>query len=42
MVAPMTRSRALGGMPNELMRRYYQEHAPAGLIVTEGIAARSQ
>jgi len=37
-MAPMTRSRALGGVPNELMARYYAQRASAGLIVTEGIA----
>jgi N-ethylmaleimide reductase len=37
-MAPMTRSRAIGGVPNELMRDYYAQRASAGLIVTEGIA----
>jgi N-ethylmaleimide reductase len=37
-MAPMTRSRAVGGMPNELMRTYYTQRASAGLIVTEGVA----
>jgi N-ethylmaleimide reductase len=37
-MAPMTRSRALGGIANELMARYYAQRASAGLIVTEGIA----
>jgi N-ethylmaleimide reductase len=37
-MAPMTRSRALGGVPNELMRDYYVQRAEAGLIVTEGTA----
>lgn len=35
-MAPMTRSRALGGIPNELMVTYYRQRAGAGLIVTEG------
>lgn len=35
-MAPMTRSRALGNIPNELMARYYAQRAGAGLIVTEG------
>ncbi|PKM09413.1 MAG: alkene reductase, partial [Gammaproteobacteria bacterium HGW-Gammaproteobacteria-7] len=35
-VAPMTRSRALGNVPNELMAKYYGLRAEAGLIVTEG------
>lgn len=37
-MAPMTRSRAIGGLPNELMRDYYADRASAGLIVTEGVA----
>lgn len=37
-MAPMTRSRALHGVPNALMRNYYTQRATAGLIVTEGIA----
>ena len=35
-MSPMTRSRALGSIPNELMARYYAQRAEAGLIVTEG------
>ena len=35
-MAPMTRNRAIGNIPNELMVQYYQERAAAGLIVTEG------
>lgn len=35
-MSPMTRSRALGNVPNELMARYYAQRAEAGLIVTEG------
>ncbi|MCB9734250.1 MAG: alkene reductase [Deltaproteobacteria bacterium] len=35
-MAPMTRSRALGGVPNALMAEYYAQRAGAGLIVTEG------
>ncbi len=35
-MAPMTRSRALGNVPNELMATYYAQRAEAGLIVTEG------
>ena len=35
-MAPMTRSRALGNVPNELMVEYYRQRASAGLIVTEG------
>jgi N-ethylmaleimide reductase len=35
-MAPMTRSRATGNLPNELMATYYRQRASAGLIVTEG------
>ena len=35
-MAPMTRSRAPGGVPNEMMATYYGQRANAGLIVTEG------
>ncbi len=35
-MAPMTRSRAIGGVPNALMATYYAQRASAGLIVTEG------
>lgn len=37
-MAPMTRSRAIGNVANDLMATYYQQRAGAGLIVTEGIA----
>ena len=37
-MAPMTRSRAIGNVPNQLMRDYYAQRASAGLIVTEGTA----
>jgi N-ethylmaleimide reductase len=37
-MAPMTRSRALGNVPNDLMAEYYQQRSSAGLIVTEGTA----
>jgi len=37
-MAPMTRSRATGNIPNELMAEYYGQRADAGLIITEGIA----
>ncbi len=37
-MAPMTRSRAIGGVPNDLMATYYAQRASAGLIVTEGVA----
>jgi N-ethylmaleimide reductase len=35
-MAPMTRNRATGNIPNELMAQYYAQRATAGLIVTEG------
>lgn len=35
-MAPMTRSRAIGNIPNDLMAEYYGQRAGAGLIVTEG------
>jgi N-ethylmaleimide reductase len=35
-MAPLTRNRAPGGVPNALMARYYAQRATAGLIVTEG------
>jgi N-ethylmaleimide reductase len=34
----MTRSRAIGGAPNALLRDYYTQRASAGLIITEGTA----
>jgi N-ethylmaleimide reductase len=37
-MAPMTRSRAVGNVPNDLMTRYYAERATAGLLITEGVA----
>ena len=37
-MAPMTRSRAIGNIPNKLMSEYYQQRASAGLIITEGIS----
>jgi N-ethylmaleimide reductase len=37
-MAPMTRSRAVGGLPNSLMEEYYRQRAGAGLIITEGTA----
>lgn len=35
-MAPMTRSRAIGNTPNDLMAEYYGARAGAGLIITEG------
>ncbi len=37
-MAPMTRSRAIGNVPKELMAEYYAQRAGAGLIITEGVA----
>ena len=37
-MAPMTRSRAIDNIPNEMMVKYYQQRADAGLIITEGTA----
>lgn len=37
-MAPMTRSRATGNIPNELMAQYYAQRATAGLIITEGVS----
>ena len=35
-MAPMTRCRAIGNIPNDLIATYYQQRAGAGLIITEG------
>jgi N-ethylmaleimide reductase len=37
-MAPMTRSRATGNIPNDLMAAYYGQRSGAGLIITEGTA----
>lgn len=37
-MAPMTRSRASGGIPNDLMVTYYTQRASAGLIISEGVS----
>jgi N-ethylmaleimide reductase len=37
-MAPMTRSRAIGNVPNALMAEYYSQRSGAGLIITEGTA----
>ncbi|HXO76237.1 MAG TPA: alkene reductase [Puia sp.] len=37
-MAPMTRSRAIGNIPNALMAQYYSQRKGAGLIITEGTA----
>ena len=35
-MSPLTRCRAIGNVPNELMEKYYRLRADAGLIITEG------
>jgi N-ethylmaleimide reductase len=35
-MAPMTRCRTIGNIPNELMAKYYRLRADAGLLITEG------
>ena len=35
-MAPMTRSRAIGNIPDDLMAEFYGQRAAAGLIITEG------
>lgn len=37
-MSPMTRSRAINNIPNELMAKYYAQRSSAGLIITEGTA----
>lgn len=37
-MAPMTRSRAVRNVPNDLMATYYAQRTGAGLIVTEGVS----
>lgn len=37
-MAPMTRCRAIGNVPNDLMEKYYAQRASAGLIIAEGVA----
>lgn len=35
-MAPLTRNRAAGNVPNDLMAQYYAQRASVGLIITEG------
>ncbi len=35
-MSPMTRSRAINNVPNDLIAEYYSQRAGAGLIITEG------
>ncbi len=37
-MAPMTRSRAIQNLPNEMMAKYYGQRSSAGLIITEGVS----
>jgi N-ethylmaleimide reductase len=37
-MSPMTRCRAIGNVPNDLMAEYYRQRSDAGLIITEGVA----
>ena len=37
-MAPMTRSRAIGNTANALIETYYEQRSGAGLIITEGIS----
>lgn len=37
-MAPMTRCRAIGNVPNALMATYYGQRATGGLLITEGTA----
>ncbi|MGI9133937.1 MAG: alkene reductase [Rhodoferax sp.] len=41
-MAPLTRNRAPGNIPNALMEQYYVQRASAGLIVSEGTAITPQ
>ena len=35
-MAPLTRNRASGNLPNDLMKRYYGQRATVGLVISEG------
>ena len=37
-MAPLTRCRAINNLPNDLMKKYYEQRSSAGLIITEGTA----
>jgi 2,4-dienoyl-CoA reductase-like NADH-dependent reductase (Old Yellow Enzyme family) len=41
-MAPMTRCRAEGGIPNAMMSEYYRLRAEAGLIISEGVPISPQ
>jgi N-ethylmaleimide reductase len=38
-MSPLTRSRAINNIPNELMAQYYAQRASVGLIITEGTSS---
>ena len=40
-MAPMTRSRAINNIPNDLMAEYYKQRSGAGLIITEELSVHS-
>ena len=37
-MSPMTRNRAIGNVPNDMMVEYYAQRASAGMIITEGVS----
>jgi N-ethylmaleimide reductase len=37
-MSPMTRSRAINNIPNDIMAEYYKQRASAGLLITEGVS----
>lgn len=37
-MAPMTRCRAIGNTPNQLIATFYEQRAEAGLLITEGVS----
>ncbi|MRD46861.1 alkene reductase [Caenimonas koreensis] len=41
-MAPLTRNRAPGAIPNDLMATYYAQRASAGLLITEATAISAQ
>jgi N-ethylmaleimide reductase len=41
-MAPLTRNRAVGGLPNALMAEYYRQRASAGLIIAEATQVCAQ
>ena len=41
-MAPLTRNRAPGNVPNPMMARYYAQRASAGLLITEATPVSAQ